>query len=153
MKKHLLIFTLLLLACGHGFCSSETPDLKILLKNLFQDLIQNPNYDESLVDKYVSKDYVQIVDGKTFYYPEFKSHLKALKEAAIIEKVDFIHLVQDEYSVASVHQVEVKKNGKHSIVEVIALFTFDKDNKMSHCRELSHVVRGNKEDKELSSKH
>ncbi len=154
MKKYLIVVSLFVLACSHCFCASDTINLKRHVKQMFKDLIENPNFDETLVDKYVSEDYVQMVDGKTFYYPEFKSHLKVIKEAATPGKVQFLHIVSDKNKVATVHHVhEVKKNGEPLITEVIALFQFDKNNKMVLCRELTHIVQGNEEDKELSSKH
>src|SRR5580700_3678416 len=52
---------------------------KELIRQMFKNVIEEKNPDESVYPKYFAQDYVQNVDGKTLDYPAFVRHMKALK--------------------------------------------------------------------------
>lgn len=50
------------------------------IKALFRDVIENKNYDETLINKYFAENYVQIVDGQELDFETFKKHIRKLKD-------------------------------------------------------------------------
>lgn len=127
-------------------------DLKKKIKDLFHDIYAEGDF-KQIVRENFSEDYVQHVDGKTLGLEEFIQHIEAQKK--IVDKVEFYfeHLVQEGNKLFSIHIVTVdKKDGSMMKGKVIALFEFFKD-KIILCDELTRLVEGCEEDRDLGSIH
>ncbi|WP_277640849.1 hypothetical protein [Wolinella succinogenes] len=125
---------------------------KELIVALFRDLLEAPVLDLSLVERYVSPDYVQMVDGAILDYSGFIEHLKKQKEIVKSMKVEFLALVQEGEIVFSNHVVKVeKKDGSYLEVKVIAQFTLF-ENRLIRCDELTRLLLGDKKDQDIGSR-
>lgn len=122
-----------------------------LIKAVFTDVIENKNYDESLINKYFSEDYIQIVDNVTLDFNSFKKHIQKLKEKADQQNVVFENIASNETSVFTKHFVtSVLKNGEIVKHKVFAEFTI-KNNKVIYCDELTTLLEGSASEKKLGS--
>ncbi|QIW09296.1 nuclear transport factor 2 family protein [Francisella sp. LA112445] len=123
--------------------------LKNILKSLFEN-IYNPKIDlEQYIATFVSKDYIQVVDGHKINYIDFIEHIK--KQREILESIsfNFICLVEEGDTVASLHRVYAKKGNKQEVIaEVHAFFKF-KDKMLISCDERTRIIQGSDEDKDL----
>ena len=127
-------------------------DYKSRLKEVFSEVLESPVYNEDLVKKYFSQNYIQHVDGKTLYFEGFIQHMKVLKKDKPDIQIDIKMLVQEGSTVFSNHLVNVitKENGK-SQVQVIGEFRFEGD-QICYCDELSHLISGDPKDRDLGSR-
>ncbi|MGY0036794.1 nuclear transport factor 2 family protein [Pedobacter sp. NJ-S-72] len=127
-------------------------DYKSRLKEVFSEVLESPVYNEDLVKKHFSQNYIQHVDGKTLYFEGFIQHMKALKKDKPAIQIDIKTLVQEGSTVFSNHLVNVitKENGE-SQVQVIGEFRFEGD-QICYCDELSHLVSGDPKDRDLGSR-
>ncbi|MBT2619892.1 MULTISPECIES: hypothetical protein [Chryseobacterium] len=122
-----------------------------LIKAVFTDVIENKNYDESLINKYFSEDYIQSVDNVTLDFNSFKKHIQKLKEKADQQNVVFENIASNETSVFTKHFVtSVLKNGEIVKHKVFAEFTI-KNNKVIYCDELTTLLEGSASEKKLGS--
>jgi len=124
--------------------------LKDTLKSLLENVYQ-PHLDpEKYIQKLVSTDYLQIVDGHQINYSDFIAHI--LKQRKIIKDVsfNFIYLVEEEDCVASLHRVQATKTdgNKKVISEVHAFFQF-KNGMLISCNERTKVIQGTDDDEDL----
>lgn len=127
-------------------------DKKNLLKKIFADVFESPDFDFKVIQKHFHPDYTQCVDGKTLHFDQFVEHMKALKASIKEVKVSFEHLIAEDNSVCSIHYPEgVKSNGQRIKAKVIALFKF-KDLQLIFCDELTQLIVGEKEDRDLGSR-
>lgn len=128
-------------------------ELKFFLQKAFANTIENMSATDKDYATYFSPDYIQLVDGKELNYEKFVLHMKAQKAVMATVKVTFKHIVAEGDKVATVHIVEGhKKDGGFVKGQVNAFFQI-KDNKIVHCNELSHLIQGSDEDKDLGSRH
>jgi ketosteroid isomerase-like protein len=128
-------------------------ETKQFVKEIFKNTIENMDATEETYAKYFSKDYVQYVDGKTLKYNDFIAHINALKNVLKSAKITFKHMIVEEDTVATVHLVDaVKKDGGIIEAQVNALFRI-KDKKVILCDELTHLIKGEKSDRDLGSRH
>ena len=125
---------------------------KALLREAFQEVMVNPDADETIIAKYMSKDYRQNVDGLSFDYEGFVQHMVTQKQVIKEASVEFEHMVAEGDKVCTVHHIHaVKDDGNEIKGKVVALFQF-KDNKIILCDELTHLVEGSEEDRDLGSR-
>lgn len=130
--------------------SDET---KIFVKEIFKNTIENMDATEETYAQYFSQDYVQHVDGKTLNYTDFVAHMKAQKNVIKSAKVTFKHIITEGDTVATVHIVNgIKKDGSIIEAQVNALFKI-KNKKVVLCDELTHLIKGEKSDRDLGSRH
>ncbi|ASZ14967.1 nuclear transport factor 2 family protein [Chitinophaga pendula] len=128
-------------------------DLKTLIKNLFEAVIEGPVHEEKIIQRYFSTDYVQHVDGKVLDYATFVAHMQALKAATQQLKVTFKALAEEGDTVFTNHEVIAeKKDGSSSRSQVIAEFRV-RDGKVYYCDELTHLISGDATDRDLGSRH
>ncbi|HJO94793.1 MAG TPA: hypothetical protein QF753_15450 [Victivallales bacterium] len=124
--------------------------LKDILKSLFKNVYQPQVAPEKYIQKFVSTDYIQIVDGHQINYSDFVSHI--IKQRQIIKDVffNFIYLVEEDDCVASLHRVHATKidDNKKIIAEVYAFFQF-KEGMLISCNERTKIIQGSSEDKDL----
>ncbi len=130
--------------------SDET---KIFVKEIFKNTIENMDATEETYAQYFSQDYIQHVDGKTLNYTDFVAHMKAQKNVIKSAKVTFKHIITEGDTVATVHIVNgIKKDGGIIEAQVNALFKI-KNKKIILCDELTHLIKGEKSDSDLGSRH
>lgn len=130
--------------------SNET---KIFVQEVFSNTIENMDATEETYAKYFSKDYVQYVDGKTLRYNDFVAHMKTQKSILKLAKVTFKYMLVEGDTVATIHFVHgLKKDGGIIEAQVNALFRI-KDKKIVLCDELTHLIKGEKSDRDLGSRH
>lgn len=122
-----------------------------LIQAVFKEVIENKNYDESLINKYFSEDYIQEVDGVTLDFNSFKNHIRKLKEKVVEQKVVFDNIMSDENCVITKHYVtSILQNEEVVKHKVFAEFKF-KNDKVVHCDELTFLFEGDSSQKKLGS--
>jgi SnoaL-like domain len=127
-------------------------DNKVLIKQMFRDVIEADAFDEQAVARYFSPKYVQRVDGKTLDFAGFSDHLHAVKGAVTNVRVTFEQMVAEGNMVMDIHRVEAdKRAGGKLVSKVIALFVIE-DRKVIFCEELTHLEEGAATDKDLGSR-
>jgi predicted SnoaL-like aldol condensation-catalyzing enzyme len=147
----LLIFSISISYAGELIMTSN--DTKKFVKEAFTNTIENMDATEETYAKYFSRDYIQHVDGKTLKYDDFIAHMKAQKNVMKSATVNFKYMIVEGDKVATVHIVNgVKKNGGIIEAQVNALFQI-KDKKIVFCDELTHLIKGDKSDRDLGSRH
>ena len=126
---------------------------KELIKNLFKNVLQNQSVDIEIIKKYISEKYIQYVDGKELRFEQFVEHIKKQKEVIESIKVDFISMVEENNIVFTNHIVSInKKDNSFVKVKVIAEFIIENE-KLVKCDELTFLLNGSSEDKDLGSRH
>jgi hypothetical protein len=133
--------------------STTTPaENKTLLKEAFTKVFANMDPADMTYTQYISKDYVQYVDGKKLNYNDFVEHLKTLKSSMKSIKVTFKDMVAEDDKVMTIHIAEgVKKDGKTIKTQFNALFQI-KDHKFVLGNELSHPIERDVSNKDLASR-
>ena len=128
----------------------KTIMLKEALRSLFENIYQPQVDPEKFIQKHVSTNYVQIVDGHRINYSDFVAHI--IKQRLVIKDVsfNFIYLIEENDSVASLHRVLATKidDNKKIISEVHAFFQF-KDGMLMSCNERTKIIQGSHEDEDL----
>ncbi|AMP97917.1 hypothetical protein AY601_0980 [Pedobacter cryoconitis] len=125
-------------------------DYKSRLKELFSEVLESPVYNEELVSKYFSPNYVQHVDGHMLNFEGFTQHMKKLKKDMPEIQIDIKTLVQEGYTVFSNHIVSKKSAGDMKI-QVIGEFRFQGD-QLCYCDELTYLISGDQKDRHLGSR-
>ena len=122
-----------------------------LFKKIMADIIESSEAGEAIISKYFSKNYSQQVDGKKIDYHGFVRHMAAQKQLIKSAKVEFIQVIAQDNIISTIHEVTVtKRNGSQSLIKVIGHMIFEAD-KTTEVDELTHVIHGNDEDKNLGS--
>lgn len=128
-------------------------DHKALIKALFQAVIAHPLHDESIIQTYFSTDYIQHVDGKVLDYATFVVHMQTLKAATKRMTVTFKALAAEGDTVFTNHEVEAEKaDGTIIRSQIIAEFRI-RAGRVYYCDELTHLISGTAEDRDLGSRH
>ena len=136
-----------------GESTMTSDETKIFVKEIFKNTIENMDATEETYAQYFSQDYIQHVDGKTLTYTDFVAHMKAQKNVIKSAKVTFKHIITEGDTVATVHIVNgIKKDGSIIEAQVNALFKI-KNKKVVLCDELTHLIKGEKSDRDLGSRH
>lgn len=109
---------------------------------------KNPTMDYS---KYVAKDFVNPIDGNTFNYQQWVTHQKHIKKLVKSMKPVFDLMVAEGNNVAAIYRINIVKNdGSHLAVKDMAFFKI-KDRKIVYCEELTRLIQGSAEDKNIGS--
>lgn len=128
-------------------------EIKKFIQEAFLNVIEDMNATEETYTKYFSKDYIQYVDGKKLTYADFVAHMKAQKSVMKSAKITFKHMLVEGDKIATVHLVYgIKKDGSVIEAQVNALFQI-KNSKIVLCDELTHLIKGEKSDKDLGSRY
>jgi len=126
-------------------------DLKARLKEGMKAIFAEPTFNEKTIQKYISPNYIQYVNGETLNYQDFIQHIKAQKKLVESVEVTFKECLVDGNKVCTIHIIDaIKKDGSSMQGQVNAVFTFEND-KVICCDELTHVLQGLPEDNELGS--
>jgi predicted SnoaL-like aldol condensation-catalyzing enzyme len=125
---------------------------KSLIRQIFRDLLETDSFDEQVIERYFSPRYVQHVDGKTLGFQEFVDHVRELKQSVTKLCFTFEHMVAEGDKVMEIHLVEgEKRTGGKIAVRLFSLWVIE-DGKIVLCDEVSRVVRGAPEDRDLGSR-
>jgi predicted SnoaL-like aldol condensation-catalyzing enzyme len=125
---------------------------KSLIECAFQDVFASNAFDQDVIARYFSPQYVQKTDGHTLDFPGFVAHVRELKRALKSIKITFERIVAEGASVVSIHRAEAEKvAGDRITIRVFALFVID-DGKIVLCDELTHLEQGAAEDRDLASR-
>jgi len=125
---------------------------KSLIENLFRNVLTASKVDNSVFERYIDPSYVQTVDGVTLDYAAFISHINYQKKVITTMKVEFVTIVQEDNVVFTNHIVTIqKKDGSSLKAHVIAQFTV-KNNRLVACDELTRLIEGNQEDRDIGSR-
>lgn len=117
-------------------------DKKEIIQNCFKMLFENPIYDQTIIEKYFSENYIQYVDGEVFDYKGFVKHIQKLKELTKGITIVFNHIVSEHNTVFTNHTVTIiRENDLISKVKVIATFLLE-DDKIVFCDELTYHEEG-----------
>ncbi len=128
-------------------------ETKKFVKEIFKNTVENMDATEETYAHYFSQDYIQYVDGKTLDYNGFIAHMKTQKNVMKSAKVTFKYIIVEGDTVATVHLVSgIKKDGGVIEAQVNALFKI-KNKKVVLCDELTHLIKGEKSDRDLGSRH
>ncbi|MEZ0453693.1 hypothetical protein ABTW24_19035 [Sphingobacterium thalpophilum] len=121
------------------------------IRTLFRDVIENQNYDETLINKYFSPNYIQIVDNEQLDFEGFKKHIKKLKDKIQRVDVQFSNIAENENSIFTKHYVRsILKTGDVIKHKVFAEFQIQ-DGKVYRCEELTLQIEGNPNESNLGS--
>ncbi len=114
--------------------------------------IFDPQKTAADVAAYFSPEYTQWVDGKTLDYAGFMAHVAVLKAHIAHATVHFLQFIEDGDNVSDIHDViGVKTNGEPFSIRVIAFYTVS-NQQITSVRELTHLLAGSAESKDLGSK-
>lgn len=132
----------------HVLTEREAHDL---LRRMF-DAFTDPTTRPEVFGELLTPDYIQRVDGKELDYAGFLAHTAALQASLKSASVTFEHMVTDGLSAATVHIADaVKANGERIRLKVIAYYEF-RDKRIALVDELTHLLDGTEQDRDLGSK-
>src|ERR1700733_1406009 len=126
---------------------------KDIVVGALREIVEAGVVDRAMIDRYFSPEYVQHVDGKTLGYAEMLPHLLKQKEALVSVKVTILGVAEEGDFVFTNHEVvAVKKTGERVRFKVLAQFTV-RDQKIIGCDELTRMIEGHAQDRDLGSRH
>lgn len=101
--------------------------------------------------KYMSKNYVEHIDGKVFNFQQWLHHMNGLKVLMKSYSLTFDEILAEDNKIAASYVVHaIKKNGSELDIRIIAIFKV-KDGKLVYCDELTHLIKGNPSEKNIGS--
>ncbi|RQO33021.1 hypothetical protein DBR39_24130 [Chryseobacterium sp. KBW03] len=125
--------------------------MKHFIQQVFKEVLENPVFDELLIEKYFSKDYIQSVDHQQLNYEQFVLHIKKLKEKVAEQKIEIINHAENGKIIFTNHVARsILKDGSSASHKVLAEFTI-LNHKIIRCDELTLLVEGNHTEKNLGS--
>lgn len=108
----------------------------------------DPNMDYS---KYVSKNFVNPIDGNKFNYDQWVTHQKNIKKMVKSMKPTFDLLVAEGNNVAAIFRVYIiKKDGSELEVKDMGFFKIE-NHKIIYVEELTRLIKGNEKDQNIGS--
>ena len=125
---------------------------KLLIRKMFRDVLEKDSFDEAVIVRYFSPSYIQHADGKTLDFAGFVDHVRELKRIVTNLRFTFEHMLAEGDKVMDIHRVEGKKRSGGKIAVRLFSLWIIKDGKIVLCDELSHVVAGSPEDRDLGSR-
>ncbi len=121
--------------------------------NALQDIVADPQHDETRIARYFTPDYQQCADGNLLDYRGFVKHMALLKSLTKSITVTILAIAEEANTVFTHHHVYViKHDGQQSEIEVMARFTLCAQ-RIARCDELTRLIRGAKEDHDLGSRN
>jgi len=133
--------------------TSEHHSKKELLQTIFKEVFASPGYDEEIIHRYFHPQYMQTVDGKTLDLAQFCHHIQVQKQAARTISIEFKALAEDGDLVLSHHVAKGEmQDGRAVELQILAEFRF-RECKIVACNELTHMLSGTQEDRDLGSRY
>lgn len=115
---------------------------KELIRKVFHLLFEDVHLDRNVISQYFSKDYIQSVNGETFGFDDFISHVFKVRKTLASCRISFKTLLSEGNIVFSNHIVKaVMNNGKPVRQQVLAEFKII-DGKIIHCDEVICTLDG-----------
>jgi ketosteroid isomerase-like protein len=112
----------------------------------------DPQQDAESLSRYFAPDYIQDVDGKRLDFDGFIDHARTLKKSLRGGRATIDKLIVDGATIADIHLVDAEKtNGDTIRAKVIAFYTV-RDGKIVRVEELTHLLHGADEDRDLGSR-
>ncbi|WP_079241337.1 hypothetical protein [Chryseobacterium indologenes] len=125
--------------------------MKHFIQQVFSEVLENPVFEEVLIEKYFSKEYIQFVDHAQLNYDEFVLHIKKLKEKVSEQKLEIISHAENGNIIFTNHIAKsTLKDGSKVVHKVLAEFTIQ-NYQIIRCDELTLLVEGNDAAKNLGS--
>lgn len=125
--------------------------MKHFIQQVFKEVLENPVFDELLIEKYFSKEYIQLVDQSQLNYDEFVLHIKKLKEKVSEQKLEIINHAENGNTIFTNHIAKsTLKDGSEVVHKVLAEFTI-RNYQIIRCDELTLLLEGNETAKNLGS--
>lgn len=125
--------------------------MKDFIRKVFTDVIESARADEEVISTYFSPSYIQYVDGHALTYADFIQHMTVQKRSIKSAKVIVDHCIVEGNKICTVHRVDlIKKDGTNVLAKVVAYFELE-NGKIVLCDELTHILKGGKEDQNMGS--
>lgn len=125
--------------------------MKNFIQQVFREVLENPVFDQALIERYFSKNYIQLVDRQQLNYDQFVLHIRKLKEKVAEQKIEIIHHAENGNIIFTHHIAKsVLKDGSTVRHKVLAEFTIQ-DGKIIQCDELTLMLEGSLAEKNLGS--
>lgn len=124
-----------------------------LVRELFECALLRPELDEARLAQLVHPEYRQQADGRSLDYADFVKHLRHLKQACGRVGLEILSWAEQGERVFTRHLVAAdKRDGSQVRMLVIAEFRV-RDGRVVACDELTHMLAGTGEDRDLGSRH
>ncbi|MBN3003332.1 nuclear transport factor 2 family protein [Chromobacterium alkanivorans] len=124
-----------------------------VVRELFDCALLRPELDESRLARLVHPDYRQQADGRSLDYADFVKHLRHLKQACHRIGLEILSWAEQGERLFTRHLVTAdKRDGSQVRMLVIAEFRV-RDGMVRACDELTHMLSGAAEDRDLGSRH
>jgi predicted SnoaL-like aldol condensation-catalyzing enzyme len=131
---------------------ASSPDNKALIRASFTQVVEPMHYDEQAVRTYFAPDYRQAVDGQTLDFAGFCQHMRTQKAALKALHVQFTRMVAEGDVVFTNHTVTLEtKEGRAATIKVLAEFIV-RDGQIVACDELTRLVSGDDQERDLGSR-
>ena len=124
---------------------------KLLIRQMFRDVLEMDSWDELVIDRYFSPAYVQHVDGKTLNFAAFRDHIRELKKISTNLRFTIEHMVAEGDKVMEIHRVEGEKRAGGAFAARLFSLWVIKGGKIVLCDEISRLESGAAEDRDLGS--
>ncbi len=125
---------------------------KLFLERVFSELFNVDNDPCNMAKKYMTPDYLQLVDGKSLHYNEFVEHLGVVLNEFQSINFTFEQVIASGNTISDIHIVDaIKNDGSKFKAKVIAFF-FIRNGKIFKIDELTTLLEGKEEDKDLGSR-
>ncbi|ASA57954.1 nuclear transport factor 2 family protein [Vibrio gazogenes] len=117
------------------------------------EVITSPTHEESVIRKYFSPNYHQVVNGQHLDFNHFLHHMALLKQEAQHIALTLIAAASEGDTVLTHHQVSAEKvDGTTVSFDVMAHFTVT-GGQIIRCEELTRMLKGAESDQDLSCRH
>lgn len=122
-----------------------------IVKGMFRDVIENNEYNESIIDQYFSDQYIQLVDNSSLDIRHFKQHMQKLKELTHSVTIEILNLAINQDTIFTKHLVQsTLQDGTTTAHKVFAEFKIF-NGKIIACDEATLLVSGAAAGKNLGS--
>lgn len=123
-----------------------------LVLTALQQIVANPEHQPELIANLFSRHYHQTVDGHTLDYPQFIQHMALLKQITCSMQLQILAIAAAGENVFTHHWVNIeKRDGSQSQIRVLAHFTV-RDGQIQSCVELTQLLAGEHQDRDLGSR-
>ncbi|MEM9634768.1 MAG: nuclear transport factor 2 family protein [Pseudomonadota bacterium] len=125
---------------------------RAFLVEAFADLFDPNNDALDTAKKYMTPDYLQLVDGAMLDFEGFVNHLEVLHSSLSRAEFTFETVIASGNTISDIHIVDaVKKDGSTLRTKVIAFYHM-RGEQIEKIDELTHMLEGDIEDGDLGSR-